>query len=62
MTIRSTYTYVELEVSREAYDEIRRKLIAADYDHCFEIGDQKPEGSGPIDMHGLALIPEPPKG
>ena len=47
--LRTTYTYVELEVSPEAYDEIAEKLRATYYDHCF--GDD-----GAIDMHGLALM------
>jgi len=48
MTLRTTYTYVELEVSAAAYDEIAGKLRAAGYDHAFH--------DGTIDMHGLALI------
>lgn len=47
MTLRSTYTYVELEVSAAAYDEIAGKLRAADYDHAFN--------DGTIDMHGIGL-------
>lgn len=43
-----TYTYVELEVSKAAYDEIAAKLRAAGYD-CFD--------GIIIDMHGLALVP-----
>jgi hypothetical protein len=48
MTVRSTYTFVELELSPGAYDEIAHKLKAAAYDHCF--GER-----GAIDMHGLAV-------
>jgi hypothetical protein len=47
MTLRSTYTYVELEVSAAAYDEIAGKLRAAGYDHAFH--------GGTIDMHGIGL-------
>jgi hypothetical protein len=47
MTLRTTYTYVELEVSAAAYDEIAGKLRAADYDHAFN--------DGTIDMHGIGL-------
>ena len=43
-----TYTYVELEVSASAYDEIAQKLRAADYGHVF--GKR-----GEIDMAGIAL-------
>lgn len=49
MTLHSTYTYVLLEVSGAAYDEIAAKLRAAGYDHAF--GDD-----GEINMHGLALV------
>jgi hypothetical protein len=44
----STHTYVALEVSSAAYDEIRQKLKAAGYEHAFH-------EDGLIDMHGLAL-------
>ena len=47
MTLRSTYTYVELEVSAAAYDEIAGKLRAAGYDHAFH--------DHTIDMHGIGL-------
>lgn len=45
--MRSTHTYVTLEVSQETYDEVRRLLLAADYQHVFH--------DGLIDMHGIAL-------
>lgn len=44
---RSTYTYVILELSEEAYNEIAKKLRDAGYDHAFD--------RGIIDMHGLAI-------
>ncbi len=47
--MRSTHTYAVLEISRQAYAEIRAKLEAADYGHAFN-GDT-------IDMHGIALEP-----
>lgn len=46
-----THTYAVLDVSRAAYDEIRRKLDAAGYQHAFD-GDV-------IDMHGIALAAPP---
>lgn len=46
-----TYTYALLEVSPEAYDEIRKKLEAAGYQHAFG-------ADGEIDMHGIALTRE----
>ena len=50
--LRATHTYVELEVSALAYDEIADKLRAANYDHCFD-GEA-------IDMIGIALIKAKP--
>lgn len=44
-----TYTYVELGISRAAFEEIAAKLRAAGYDHAFR-GEA-------IDMRGIALIP-----
>jgi hypothetical protein len=52
MTLRTTYTYVTLEISPAAYDEIAGKLKASAYDHCF--GED-----GAIDMHGLAITRGP---
>ena len=49
--MRSTHTYVELELSPAAYDEIRAKLAAAGCKHAFM--DDKT-----IDMHGLAVVRE----
>ena len=43
-----TYTYAILEVSKEAYDEIKEKLKEAGYQDAF--GEE-----GIIDMHGIAL-------
>lgn len=54
--MRSTHTFVELEVSAEAYDEIRAKLDAAGYDHAlvpFEEGVT-------LDMHGIGLTRKRP--
>jgi hypothetical protein len=48
---RTTHTYATLEVSRAAYDEIRKKLEDAGYQHAFH-------EDGLIDMHGIALTPE----
>ena len=55
--MRSTYTYVTLDVSQSAFEEISRKLEEAGYYHLFH-RDHK---NGPlvIDMHGLALQQEP---
>jgi hypothetical protein len=48
---RSTYTYVILDLSAEAYREIARKLRDAGYDHVFHEDD----GRVVIDMHGIAV-------
>lgn len=48
----TTHTYATLEVSKAAYDEIRKKLEDAGYQHAFH-------EDGLIDMHGIALTPEP---
>lgn len=47
--MRHTHTYVTLDVSAAAYDEIAGKLRAADYGHCFN-------SSGEMDMSGIALV------
>lgn len=47
--MRQTHTYVTLELSDAAYDEIARKLREASYDHAFN-------AEGEIDMHGLAVV------
>lgn len=51
VSFRSTHTYVELELSQSAYDEIAKKLRDAGYDHAFG-------RDGEIDMHGLAVTKE----
>lgn len=53
--MRTTHTFVELEVSAAVYDEIAAKLREADYDHAFI---QERDGSVVIDMHGIALKKE----
>lgn len=53
--ISSTYTYVTLPLSLEAYQEIAHKLREAGYDHCFD--------GQTIDMRGLAVeVEETPRG
>ncbi len=44
-----TYTFVHLELSPGAYDEIASKLRDAGYDHAFLEG-------GALDLHGLAAV------
>lgn len=51
MSLNVTHTYVTLEISDAAYDEIKKKLLDAEYDHVF--GDD-----GEMDMHGIALVKE----
>jgi len=47
----STHTFTILEISREAFDEIKKKLEKAGYEHTFD-------GDDLIDMHEIALRPE----
>lgn len=46
--MRSTHTYVEMELSQDAYDEIAKNMRETGYDHAFG-------KDGTIDMHGLAV-------
>lgn len=48
--MRSTHTFVTLEVSQETYNEIYEKLAKAEYHQAFFENDTL------IDMHGIALI------
>jgi len=50
--MHNTHTYVVLEVSSDAYQEIKLKLKAAGYDHAFM-------SNGEIDMHGIAVSEDP---
>lgn len=50
-----THTYAILEVSQAAYDEIKAKLKAVEYQHAFHEDD---EYNVVIDMHGIALTKE----
>jgi hypothetical protein len=49
-----TYTYVILEVSKQTFDEIKRKLTEAEYEHVFHDDDD----GLVIDMQGIALQEE----
>lgn len=49
--LRTTHTYAVLQISRAAYDEIRGKLLEADYGHALH----REEGFELIDMRGIAL-------
>lgn len=51
-----THTYVEMDVSQAAHDEIRRKLIDARYHHALHGRDGEV-----LDMHGIALVTKPEK-
>lgn len=48
--LRQTHTFVTLPLTQRAYNEIKRKLKIAKYEHCF-LED------GAIDMQGIAVIP-----
>jgi len=47
-----TYTYAILEISKEAYDEIKSALEKAGYEDQFHEND---EFGIVIDMHGIAV-------
>jgi hypothetical protein len=49
--IRQTHTFVVLDLSEAAYQEIRRKLEDAGYQHAFMQSD----GRAVIDMAGIAV-------
>lgn len=51
MGTRSTYTFVLMELSQQAYDEIAAIMRKAGYDHAFG-------ADGEIDMHGIAVVPK----
>jgi hypothetical protein len=53
-----TYTYAILEVSKSTYEEIKKLLVDAGYEHTFHNDD----GRTVIDMHGIALATTPSGG
>lgn len=48
-----TYTYGVLDVSRQAFNEIKELLKEADYQHKFHYDPER--RSIIIDMHGIAI-------
>jgi hypothetical protein len=56
MGIRQTHTFVVLEISQAAFDEIKAKLEAAGYQHAFN----EDEDGLKIDMQGIAVAAEKP--
>lgn len=55
---RTTHTYAILELSQSAYDEIKKKLDDAGYDHAFH---HDADHGTVLDMHGIAVALEKPK-
>lgn len=55
--LKSTHTFVELEVSEAAYEEIAAKLREAGYTHAF-VGVDADRLA--IDMDGIALVKAQP--
>ena len=49
-----TYTYALMYLSQEAYTEIRNKMIAAGYSDMMDTR----RADSPVDMHGIAVVPE----
>lgn len=56
--MRMTHTYVNLELSRAAYEEIKTKLIATGYEDTFI----KADGEVRIPMQGIAVVSEKKQG
>lgn len=56
MLLRTTHTFVLLDVPYEMYNLVREKLIAAGYDHAVDDTEKT------LDMHGIALTPEEANG
>lgn len=52
MSITTTYTIVEMEVSAGAFDEIKSLLLKANYDHAV----YKNDDNEVLDMRGIGLI------
>lgn len=48
--LRQTHTFAVLKISSVVFEEIKQKLLEANYDHCF-IDDV-------IDMNGIAVKEE----
>jgi hypothetical protein len=48
--LRQTHTYVNLEISHAAFNEIKRLLLTANYTHLLQDEDR-------IQMEGIALVP-----
>ena len=48
--IRYTYTVVELELPKEMFEYIKKKLLDAKYFHCFS------ESGKTIDMAGICVV------
>lgn len=63
--MKSTHTYSILEVSPEAYHEIRQKLVDAGYEHAIHGGSPRAlaavDRRETIDMHGIGLQAEQPE-
>jgi hypothetical protein len=51
--LRSTHSYVTMDVPPEFYDLVHQKLLDAGYDHA--VNDKE----GELDMHGIALVKQP---
>lgn len=53
-TLRQTHTFTLLPVSKSTYEEIRSKLLAAEYNHCL-LPDIIRSKEG-ILLNGIALV------
>lgn len=52
-----TYIYALLKLSKEAYEEIREKMLAAGHEHAFWPNPESPE-TPRISLQGIAVVPE----
>lgn len=51
MALRTTHTFAILELSSQAYEEIKKKLLEAGYSHAI----MEDGGREVIDMHGIGV-------
>jgi hypothetical protein len=54
VTLRQTRTYATAPVSQATFDEVKKLLKEAGYDHA--IIDQRGDEGEALDMHGIALV------
>lgn len=58
MSLNVTHTYALMDVSKATFDEIKKKLEDAGYQHAIHETEGEPTA---LDMHGIALCVEQPE-